>query len=309
MKAAGPGRRALPPDDPDPVFERERPRLLRLAYQMLGTLGDAEDVLQDAWLRWTAADRAAVAEPQAYLTRIVGRLCLDQLRSARARREVYVGPWLPEPVVEHPALSPQAGVEAAHDVSVGLMLAMERLSPLERAAFLLHDVFEVEFAEIGAILERTAAACRQLALRARAHIDAGRRRFPLTREAGERIARAFGEAVAAGDAAALGRLLAADASLTADGGGKRTAILNTLQGRTRIARFFAGGARKGWFATDFEVRWINGQPGYVTREADGLPQVTILEIAGGRVAAVYIMRNPDKLRGVAADRDGSAGAP
>ncbi len=297
--AASPGRRALASGDRWQVFEGERPRLLRLAYQMLGSISDAEDIVQDAYLRWSSADRTGVAQPPAYLTRIVSRLCLDQLKSARARRETYVGPWLPEPVVDHPALSPEAGSDGGLDLSVGLLLALERLSPLERAAFLLHDVFEVEFAEIGAILDRTAAACRQLALRARAHIDAGRRRFAVSREAGERIAHAFRAAVSAGDAAALGRLLAEDAMLMTDGGGRRPAALNTVHGGMRVARFFAGLSRKGWLAHPFAVRWINGHPGYVTVEADGLPQTTALEIAGGRIAAVYIMRNPDKLHAVA----------
>ena len=198
----------------DPAFEAQRPMLLRVAYRMLGSMSDAEDVLQDAWLRWAAGDRDEVRSPGAFLRRMVTRLCLDQLKSARTRREEYAGPWLPEPEVES---------EPVDDVTLPLMLALERLSPLERAAFLLHDVFGESFEEIGAALGRDAAACRQLASRARRNVQAERPRFPVERDDGRRIVDAFLAASRSGDTAALGALLAQDVSFHADGGGKRPA--------------------------------------------------------------------------------------
>lgn len=280
------------------LFEGERPRLLRLAYRMLGSLADAEDVIQDAFLRWSDVVHAPVERPGAFLTRIVTRLCLDQLKSARARREVYVGPWLPEPIVDHPDFAEEEGGGFALDLTVGLLLAMERLSPLERAAFLLHDAFDLGFDEIARVLGRTPAACRQLAARARVHLGVAAPRFCVSREDGERIAVAFRAASARGDPAALAELLAADARFVSDGGGKRAAALNIVSGRDRLIRLLAGLARKRGEERPFVVSWVNGMPGFVTDEADGLPQTTALEIdaATGLVAAIYVTRNPDKLR-------------
>jgi RNA polymerase sigma-70 factor (ECF subfamily) len=279
------------------AFTAARPRLRALAYRFLGSMSDAEDVVQAAWLRWAAADQDGVAEPEAFLRRIVARLCLDELKSARRRRETYVGPWLPEPVVE---TDPLAGRAAAEEVSMALMLALERLSPLERAAFLLHDVFGGGSEEVAATLGRTPAAVRQLAARARAHVKQARPRFPVTPEEGQRIAAAFRAAAEGGDAAALGRLLAADAVLRADGGGVVTAATKPVHGADRIARFFAGLGRKARLGTAHAPAWINGLPGYVTRFADGSVQTLALEIEAGLVRAVYVVRNPAKLRGLMA---------
>lgn len=277
----------------DPVFAAARPRLRALAYRFLGSIADAEDVVQAAWLRWAAADQAEVAEPEAYLRRIVTRLCLDELKAARRKRETYVGPWLPEPVVE---ADPLAGRAAEEEVSIALMLALERLSPLERAAFLLHDVFGSGFEEVAATLDRTPAAVRQLAARARSHVREARPRFPVTPEEGRRIAGAFRSAVESGDAAALARLLAEDAVLRTDGGGVVSAAINPVLGADRIARFFAGLARKVRLGARHEAAWINGLPGYVTRFDDGSVQTTALEIEGAAIRAVYVVRNPEKLR-------------
>jgi RNA polymerase sigma-70 factor (ECF subfamily) len=280
------------------TFEPHRRRLTGLAYRMLGSVAEAEDVVQEAWLRWRTVDAAAVAEPGAYLSRVVTRLCLDQLKSARARREVYVGPWLPEPLVEE--AGPDAAHERAEDVTVAFLLALERLSPLERAAFLLHDVFDMEFAAVAVALGRSEAACRQLASRARVRVRDARARFPVAEAEGRRLAEAFMAAARAGDPAAFARLLSAEARLVSDGGGKRVAARNVLAGRDRVAAFCAGVSRK----TGWGDRWttraarINGLPGFVMTGPDGV-QTIALEIAAGAIEAVYIMRNPDKLTHVA----------
>ena len=270
-------------------FDPLRPRLTRVAYRMLGSVADAEDVVQVAFIRWMGADRDVVIEPEAFLRRTVTRLCLDQLKSARRKRETYVGPWLPEPVLEE---------EADEDVTLPLMLALERLSPLERAAFLLHDVFGIGFEEISATLQREPAACRQLAARARGHVREARPRFKVEKDRGLEIAEAFFAASRSGDMAALGAMLAADVTVHADGGGKRPAAMEPIVGLDHVlqthkalaARFRKRGS------TLVRTAFINGLPGFVTRESDGELQTTALEIEDGKVAAIYVMRNPDKLR-------------
>lgn len=272
------------------VFDPLRPKLVRVAYRMLGSVADAEDVVQEAFLRWHAADRAAVAEPQAYLTRVVTRLCLDVLKSARRRREVYVGPWLPEPVVEE--------ADEVQDVTLPLLMALERLSPLERAAFLLHDVFGQSFEEIAQTLDREPATCRQLASRARTHVRASGPRFEVPREQGLEIAQAFFAASRTGDMTALQALLSADVALHADGGGKRSAAMVPILGVEGVMKVHAGLAHMFADHPSRLVRYglINGLPGFVTREADGELQTTALDIRNGRVVSIYLMRNPDKLR-------------
>ena len=281
---------APPSGDAAAAFDVLRPRLIRIAYRMLGSVADAEDVVQDAWLRWQGIDRSTVDEPEAYLRRVVTRLSLDVLKSARRRRETYVGPWLPDPVVE-----PE---EVADDVTLPLMLALERLSPLERAAFLLHDVFGLGFDEIATTIGRDAAACRQLAARARTHVRAERPRFALPPEHGEEIAQAFFTASRSGDMAGLSALLAADVAMHSDGGGIRPAAPEVIRGAEHVLKLLKGlailTARHG---SDL-VRYarINGLPGFVTREGDGLVQTTAFDIRDGRIAAIYIQRNPEKLR-------------
>lgn len=273
-------------------FDPLRPRLLRVAYRMLGSVADAEDVLQEAFIRWMQVDRAAVLVPEAFLRRTVTRLCLDQLKSARHRRETYVGPWLPEPVVAEPS------GEDEEDVTLPLMLALERLSPLERAAFLLHDVFGLGFEEVAATIGRDPAACRQLATRARGHVRDARPRFAVEKRRGLEIAEAFFAASRSGDMTALGAMLAADVSLHSDGGGKRAAAMAEVLGHSPVLRLHRGLAvlfRK--YGSDLvRTTTINGLPGFVTREADGELQTTALEIDGDRIVAIYIVRNPDKLR-------------
>ncbi len=270
-------------------FDPLRPRLTRVAYRMHGSVADAEDVVQEAFIRWMGASRSEVREPEAFLRRIVTRLCLDQLKSARHQREVYTGTWLPEPIVEE--------VEE-EDITLPLMLALERLSPMERAAFLLHDVFGIGFEEIAATIHRSPGACRQLAARARAHVREARPRFPVEKQRGLEIANAFFAASRNGDMTALGAMLAADVSLHADGGGKRTASPQPIQGFEPVMKLHEALAvhfRKHG-STLIRTALINGLPGFVTREADGELQTTALEIDNGMVTAIYIMRNPDKLR-------------
>lgn len=276
-------------------FEAERARLQRLAYRMLGSLSEADDVVQDAWLRWSGrAERVDV--PAAYLTRIVTRLCLDHLKSARVRRETYVGAWLPDPLLA--PMDPREAV--ADDVTVTLMLAMERLSPLERAAFLLHDIFDVPLTEVAAMLEREPAAVRQLASRARKNVRASRVRYTVEASEADRIARAFFTAAQNGDAAALGRMLAEDVEIRSDGGGKVLALRNVVRGVDKVLRLFAGARRKGRpLSTLVQTALIDGLPGYISRDADGSLSTTALAIDGGRVRAIYIVRNPDKLTHIA----------
>jgi RNA polymerase sigma-70 factor (ECF subfamily) len=270
-------------------FDPLRPQLVRVAYRMLGSVADAEDVVQDAFIRWMGADRAQVREPQAFLRRTVTRLCLDQLKSARHLRETYIGPWLPEPVVEE---------DDVEDVALPLMLALERLSPLERAAFLLHDVFGLDFDEVSATIDRDPAACRQLASRARGHVREARPRYQLDRRRGMEIVQAFSAAARSGDMAALGGLLAADVSLHADGGGKRSAAVRPVLGRHEVMRLYRGllvMVRK-YPARSLRMAFVNGLPGFVTQDADGEISTTAFDIEDGKIRAIYIVRNPDKLR-------------
>jgi RNA polymerase sigma factor (sigma-70 family) len=286
-----------PPDSRLADFEAQRPRLLRLAYRMTGSVSEAEDVVQEAWLRWARVE-AGVDTPAAYLTRVVTRLCLDQLKSARARRETYVGAWLPEPLLG--STDPDEGI--ADDITLTLMLAMERLSPLERAAFLLHDVFDVALPEVAAALGREPAAVRQLASRARRHVREERPRFAAAPAEADRIAHAFFEAARVGDAAALSAMLAQDVAIHADGGGKVLAFRNVIHGLDRVARLFAGLARKPAYQPRLiRTAMIDGLPGYISVDRGGVFQTTALDIRDGRIAAIYIVRNPEKLRHLAGE--------
>ena len=282
-------------EDAAAVFDPLRPSLVRVAYRMLGSVADAEDVVQDAFLRWLDVDRNAVREPGAFLRRVVTRLCLDRLKSVRRGRETYVGPWLPEPVVE------SVEDELDDDVTLPLLMALERLSPLERAAFLLHDVFGLDFEEVAATIGREPAACRQLARRARAHVRTDRPRYPVPRKRGLEIAEAFFAASRDSDMERLRALLAADVTIYADGGGKVPARTVPVGGLDDVMRLFAT------FASDFAVSrshlvrygFINGLPGFITIERGDILQTTALEIEPEGVVGIYVVRNPDKLRHMA----------
>jgi RNA polymerase sigma-70 factor (ECF subfamily) len=273
------------------AFEGERARMLRLAYRMLGSVSDAEDVVQDAWLRWNRAE-GSVEFPVTYLTRVVTRLCIDRQKSARARRESYVGPWLPDPLLG--SVEPDEMI--ADDVTVTLMLAMERLSPLERAAFLLHDVFEVALPEVAAALDREPATARQLASRARKHVRSARKRFSVEKTEADRLARAFFKAANDGDIDQLSLMLAKDVEIHSDGGGKVIAFLHVVRGIDRALRLFAGLRLKGEAPPALiRTALINGLPGFVSLDRAGLVQTTALDVRDGTISAIYIVRNPDKL--------------
>jgi len=280
-------------------FEAMRAELVRHAYRMLGEYGEAEDVAQDAYLRWSAAlDNEEVRDERALARTIVTSLCLDRLRSARAKREVYVGPWLPEPVVSEGADDPAVAATLADDISFALLLALERLAPLERAAFLLHDVLDVPFAEVANTLGRAEPAVRKLATRAREHVrDAGRHSRTDRKEL-LRVRDAFLAAIQNDDPAVLQQLLAKDVVFTADGGGKIPAATVPVIGAERVTKLLFGLKElQGWRdIVRIEAVTLNGLPGIVTFNRAGVQEVAALEIADGRVSAIYVVRNPEKLQ-------------
>lgn len=278
-------------------FETHRAYLRGIAYRMLGSVSEAEDAVQDAYLRWHNAEQKAVENPKAFLARIVTRLCLDRLKAARRTREIYVGEWLPEPIVVDADYVDHQSEHVANDVSFALMLALERLSPLERAAYILRDIFDVEFNEIAGALNRSEATCRQLVRRAREHIAQARPRFEVDREENTRIADAFFTSLRTGDVSALRDLLAESAIFHTDGGGRKVAALNPIYGADKISRLLAGLTKK---AKLLQPLWskavlINGLPGILSIEQDGSLQSTALEISNGQITAIYVTRNPDKL--------------
>lgn len=287
----------MSPDD----FEQQRKYLQGVAYRMLGTLGEAEDAVQEAWLRVAGGDSAPIQHPRAFLTKVVTRICLDMMKSAHARRMTYVGPWLPEALHD---ISDFTGARAqdtpgdlADDLSMGLLYALERLTPLERASFLLHDVFGVGFDEIAETLQRSPDSVRQLASRARQHVRQSRPRFKPGPDDERRYLEAFIQASQTGDVAALELLLAEDVRLYADGGGKVQASINILEGRRRVGAFMAGIYAKFRNHTTESLSFerVNGVLSLITRQTGGLSDVISLDIADGRISAIYIQRNPDKL--------------
>lgn len=288
-------------DSTSALFEAHRPHLLALAYRMLGSRAEAEDVVQDTWLRQKDVNLGEIEFVRAYLSRIATNLCLDRMQTARARREQYVGSWLPEPLEDATGAfdpGPQAHIEYAQNVSVAFMLALERLSALERAAFLLHDVFDQSFDEVALRLGRSAAACRQLANRARAHVRTDQTRVDVQHEQAEQLLGAFVQTITTGDTTALAQLLSDDAVMLSDGGGIVTAVAQPLQGGALIAKALVGFTRTHK-AENYGLRFtrINGLPAVVLYGAQGqVLQTTALQTdADGRISALYIMRNPEKL--------------
>jgi RNA polymerase sigma-70 factor (ECF subfamily) len=282
------------PHEGDPLAPH-RGRLLGLAYRMLGSRSDAEDVAQDAHLRFAGAQN--VHNPEAFLVTIVTRLCLDRLKSAKAQREIYVGPWLPEPVFDAEGLSAESATELADDLSFALLLALDRLSPMERAAFLLHDVFDTPFSEIAAMLDRTEAACRQLASRARRAVRDNRAAPAATSDSHARLLQAFSDAVASGNVRQLAELLREDAVALTDGGGRKFAARNPIIGADKVARFFIGLAGKtAGQEVRIEPAMINGAVGALLYLDGELDLTLSMAIDGEKIAAIYVVRNPDKLR-------------
>ncbi|MBW4718573.1 RNA polymerase sigma-70 factor [Saccharothrix sp. SC076] len=277
-------------------FEAQRPRLFALAYRLLGVAAEAEDAVQDTFLRWSAVDRAGVVAPAAWLAKVLTNLCLNRLTSARARRERYVGPWLPEPVLtDDAALGPLESVEQRESVSLALLVLLERLTPAERAVFVLREAFGYTHREVADVLDVSEAASQQLHRRARAHVDRARRRFDADPVRGERIARRFLAAARTGDLADLERLLAADVVAWADGGGKVTAARQPVRGAAKVARYLAGWMGRPVPDLEITVREVNGEPGIVAVVGGRLSGVMALEVVDGRVTAVRTVVNPDKL--------------
>jgi RNA polymerase sigma-70 factor, ECF subfamily len=282
------------PHETDPLAPH-RGRLLGLAYRMLGSRTDADDVVQDAYIRFAGAQD--IRNPEAFLVTIVTRLCLDRLKSAKAQREIYVGPWLPEPVFDAEGLAADTATELADDLSFALLLALDRLSPLERAAFLLHDVFDKPFSDVARMLDRTEVSCRQLATRARRAVRDARPAPTATPDNHARLLSAFSEAVASGDVSRLAGLLREDAVAVTDGGGRKTAALNPIMGADKIARFFiALAAKNAGRDIRIEPTMINGMVGALLYMDGEVDHTLSMAIDGDRIAAIYIVRNPDKLR-------------
>ncbi|MGW4046723.1 RNA polymerase sigma-70 factor [Streptomyces sp. NPDC004721] len=285
------------------VFEEHRPVLMGVAYRMLGRVADAEDVLQEAWLRWSTADRDAVREPRGYLVRVTTRLAIDRLRRIQARGESYIGPWLPEPLVTDLAGTvPDAEERAvlADSVSLAVLVVLETLSPLERAVFVLREAFGYPYAEIAALLDRGEPAVRQLAGRARRHVGERRPRYEVDPAHRRDLTERFLAAAAGGDLDGLMSLLAPDARLVGDSGGKARAPLRVLESADKVGRFLVGVAHKG--IPDPSVRFleVNGGPAVLILSGGKPDSVFQLDVADGRVQAVYIVRNPDKLRSLTA---------
>jgi RNA polymerase sigma-70 factor, ECF subfamily len=280
------------------IFEQLRRRLFAIAYRMMGTRADAEDIVQEAYLRWHRADMSDVRSPEAWLVSVVTRLSIDRLRKATVEREAYTGPWLPEPLFGRPSPSPEERLELASDLSMAFMVLLERLAPVERAAFLLHDVFDCDYTEIARILQKSEASCRQVVHRARERVRRDRRRFSASDEDRRRLIEKFVEAARAGDEAALLSLFAEDATLTSDGGGVVPAARKVVKGRGRIARLYLVLARKLGRRLTQSILPVNGEPGLVSY-IDGAPSSAIsFETDGRSIHAVYNILNPEKLKGL-----------
>jgi RNA polymerase sigma-70 factor (ECF subfamily) len=284
-------------------FEEHRQLLFGVAYRMLGTAAAAEDALQDAWLRWQGVSLSEVRSTRPYLISLVTRLCLDELKSARRRREQYPGTWLPEPVptdrLVQAAPTPEETVEAMDSISYAFMVLLERLGPVERAVFLLRDVFDYDYGEIARVVGRNEATCRQTLHRARERLSHGRERFASSYDERLRLTREFVRAAGAGDLEGLLGILAEDISLWSDGGGRVAAALNPIHGRDRVMRLVAGVAAKERIDATVFVE-VNGQPAAVTLRGGRPSNVFILETTAGQVQAIHVMRNPDKLEAIAA---------
>jgi RNA polymerase sigma-70 factor (ECF subfamily) len=277
-------------------FEELRPLLFSIAYRILGSVSEAEDAVQETWLRYESSPAPAISA-KAFLSAVVTRISIDVLRSARVRREAYVGPWFPEPLVADPYQDPERSAELADSVSMAALLLLERLTPLERAVFVLREVFGFSFPEIASAVERSEAACRQLAVRARRHMDAGRPRFEADRMEREKLAERFFDAFREGDVDRLQELLAADVHMVGDGGGKAPQWAKYIVGADKVARVLAALAPLfGRIGGVVEPHQVNGQPGAIFRDRDGKVLNTLaLDILDGQIQTIRTVINPDKL--------------
>lgn len=277
-------------------FEELRPLLFSIAYRILGSVGEAEDAVQETWLRYDSSSTRPTSA-KAFLSATVTRISIDVLRSARVRREEYVGPWFPEPLLSDPYQDPARSAELADSVSMAALLLLERLSPLERAVFVLREVFGFGFDEVASAVDRSEPACRQLLVRARRHMRAGRPRFEAAREEREQLAAQFFDALREGDVTGLRELLAADVSMVGDGGGKAPQLTRAVIGPENVARLLVALLpRMTLVGVTFEPHEINGQPGAVFRDRDGkVLQTLVLDILDGQIQAILAVINPDKL--------------
>lgn len=280
------------------AFGALRPRLFSIAYRMLGTRVDAEDVLQDAWLRWHRADHAALQSAEAWLVTVVTRLAIDRLRAAKAEREAYVGWWLPEPLVELDERTPETAADLASDLSVAFLWVLERLSPDERAAFLLRQVFDHDYAEIATLLGKNEAACRQMVHRASEHVQRARPRFDVPKEEHRRLLEKFMHAARSGEREAIKALLADHVQLVGDGGGKVPSFLEALRGADRISTLYQDVSRQFADQVIYRLAQINGEPGLLRYIGGRLESAQAFVTDGERIVAIYAVRNPDKLAGI-----------
>ncbi|MEU1196188.1 RNA polymerase sigma-70 factor [Streptomyces sp. NPDC005813] len=288
----------MAPDTATDVFEEHRPLLTGVAYRMLGRVADAEDVVQEAWLRWSGADRSDVREPRGYLVRVTTRLAIDRLRQVQSRKEAYVGPWLPEPYVTHFADTVPDSAERAvlaDSVSLAVLVVLESLSPLERAVFVLREAFGYPYADIAAVLDREEPAVRQLAGRARRHVDERRPRYEVDPAERRDLTERFLAAAADGDLEGLMAMLAPDVRLVGDSGGRSQAPLRVIESADKVGRFLHGAAKKGVPHVSFRFLEINGGPALVIMSGTKPDSVFQLDVVDGRIQCIYIMRNPEKL--------------
>lgn len=276
------------------TFQQHRDYLFAIAYRMLGTASDADDVLQEAWLRSRAGDEA-LENPRGWLVTVVTRLCLDRLRELKRRREDYIGTWLPEPLLTRPETQPETRAELAESVSLAFLTLLETLNPVERAVFLLRQVFSYDYPEIAAVVEKSESNCRQLFHRAQQHVDARRPRFDASPEAQGRIVQAFVQAAGSGDMKAMLALLKDDVALYSDGGGKALAAINPLHGAQTVASFFIGLAARTPPDLRAETAVVNGHVALLLYEGAGITTVMILESEAGKITTIRVIRNPDKL--------------
>ena len=290
------------PADPD-VFAALRRRLFSIAYRMLGTRADAEDVVQDAWLRWHRADPAALESAEAWLVTVTTRLAIDRLRAAKAEREAYVGWWLPEPLVAMDERTPEAAAELAGELSVAFLWVLERLAPEERAAFLLRQVFDHDYDEIAALLGKSEAACRQIVHRAAERVQQARPRFPVEKDAHRRLLEKFMHAAQSGERAAMKALLDENVQVVGDGGGKVPSFGKVLRGADRIANLYWAVSKRLAGRVEYRLAQINGEAGLLRYVEGRLESAQAFETDGEHIVAIYAVRNPDKLAGIPATLD------
>ncbi len=286
-------------DDPTLTFDSHRRRLQGIAYRMLGSVAEAEEVVQDAWLRWHEADKASFDSAEAWLVTVVTRLSIDRLRSAKVQRAHYIGPWMPEPTLTGSPDTPEEVLERADNISVAFLAVLERLAPEARAAFLMREVFDADYDEIAQTLGKSEAACRQLVHRAKVQVQEARPRFQVSRDTHQRLLRAFADAAARGSMQDLKALMAEDVELIGDGGGKVQTFSKILRGSQRLAQLYYSLWRRMGTGVRMELVELNGEPGML-RFLDGeLESAQTFEIEGERIVRIRAQRNPDKLARIA----------